>query len=1282
MVADGVPAAADKSDFLTGGGEMGALVRAHDWSATPLGPIAGWPQSLRIILGTMLYSRHAMCLAWGPARTLFYNDAYVPFLRARHPAALGEPLDQVWSDVWEDIAPFVERAMGGEPVEVEDLPLVMTRHEDRQKTWWTFTYSPVRDEGGTVAGMLNICSESTDRLAAERRRDAAEAALRESEERYRQIVEGAEDFAIVALDERGTITSWNSGAERLLGYAETEASGQPGAMFFSDDDRAAGIPDHEMDRAFSEGRTINERWHQRKDGSLFWGSGLMMRLEGDGGGYLKMFRDRTAEHRAEAVLRESEERLRLVLDSASGSFYSVDRDGCTNLISRGFIELMGFGSEKEALGRKLHGLIHHTHPDGTPYPVEECPIYRCASSGEAAHVQEELFFRLDGSPVPVEYWVSPIMRGGEHIGAICTILDLTQRKQDEEALAARNRRLDLLARIASGLLIDKAPDERREIAFADIAREVGADYYFNYLTDEADPASLRLASSGGLNKAQHRAFERIAIGEYLCGRVAANREPVVIADLDRNDDPACRDVIDLDGKCYAGFPLIAEGRLLGTISFSSTARSCFTDDQLALMKTVADQVAAALDRDRAMSALRRSADEFEALAENVSQLAWMAEPDGSVFWYNKRWYDYTGTDLQSMKDWGWREVHHPDHVDRIIDEVGRNWTAGETWEGTYLLRSAAGEYRWFLTRAEPIRDEAGKLIRWFGTNTDITVQKTAEARQQFLLSFADRLRPLSDSREIVAAAVGVLGRHLGVSRAGYGEVHNDGVTFTFETDYVDGVEHLIGTFPADNFGPGNIADLRRGLTTTYADLEADPRTAGVGFPAIEARSAMAVPLIRDGRLRAVLYLNHREIREWLPDEVVLVQDFAARTWDTLERARAEAEVRDLNVTLEARVEQRTAELGLAQDALRQSQKLEAMGQLTGGVAHDFNNLLTPIVGSLDLLQRRGLGDAREQRLIDGALQSAERARVLVQRLLAFARRQPLQPSAVDVGDLIAGMAELVASTSGPNIKLEVAVADDLSPALADPNQLEMAILNLAVNARDAMRDGGTLTIAATDEEVGPGHRSSLPPGRYVHLSVADNGTGMDRATLARAVEPFFSTKGIGKGTGLGLSMVHGLASQLGGALAVSSKKGLGTNIDLWLPVSAARPGEATPAPEPPVRADTLGTVLLVDDEELVRMSTADMLTDLGWRVAEAESAEAALVSLDGGLAIDLLVTDHLMPGMTGADLARIVLERSPGTAVLVVSGFADTDEIAPDLPRLAKPFRQADLAASIAALAA
>ena len=352
-----------------------------------------------------------------------------------------------------------------------------------------------------------------------------------------------------------------------------------------------------------------------------------------------------------------------------------------------------------------------------------------------------------------------------------------------------------------------------------------------------------------------------------------------------------------------------------------------------------------------------------------------------------------------------------------------------------------------------------------------------------------------------------------------------------------------------------------------------------------------------------------------------------------------------------------------------------MGQLTGGVAHDFNNLLTPIMGSLDMLEKRGVGGPREQRLIDGALQSAERAKTLVQRLLAFSRRQPLQSQAVDVAELVRGMSELIGSTTGPQIRMSVDVAANLPRALADPNQLEMAILNLAVNARDAMPDGGTLRIAAEARPAGRRNKLGLSPGDYVCISVADTGIGMDAATLKRAVEPFFSTKGISKGTGLGLSMVHGLAAQLGGAVHLASQPGVGTNVELWLPSTDERLVRTMDQSTATASTSASGKVLLVDDEDVARETTADMLAEMGFEIAQCTSGEEALAKLRAGFAADLLISDHLMPGMSGEDLAREVAALYPRTKTLIISGFADLEGISPEIPRLNKPFRQHELAA-------
>ncbi|MBR0668606.1 response regulator [Roseomonas hellenica] len=425
--------------------------------------------------------------------------------------------------------------------------------------------------------------------------------------------------------------------------------------------------------------------------------------------------------------------------------------------------------------------------------------------------------------------------------------------------------------------------------------------------------------------------------------------------------------------------------------------------------------------------------------------------------------------------------------------------------------------------------------------------------------------------------------------------------------------------------------------------------------------------------------------------------------DITERKDADGQLRRSNETLEERVAERTAELERAhaamltqiahreraEEQLRQAQKMEMIGQLTGGVAHDFNNLLMAVLSNLDLLRRHVAGNPDGERLIDIASQGAQRGAALTQRLLAFARRQDLQLVPTNLVDLVRGMTDLLARSIGDAVELRLDLPIRSPPVMVDVNQIELALLNLVVNARDAMPEGGTLRIRIDSAKAtGDG---DLPAGQYTRLVVIDSGHGMDAETLKKATEPFFTTKELGKGTGLGLSMIHGLAIQLRGALRLTSEVGRGTRAELWLPIAAAadQPEAEAPeaaAPPPPAAAPAAAEkhrILVVDDDPLIAMTTAMMLSHLGHEVLEASSGKQALEILQREDGVDLLITDYSMPKMTGAQLAEAARAMHPDLPVLLATGYAELpagEKI--DLPRLGKPYRREQLDAEIRKLLA
>ncbi|WP_010216334.1 PAS domain-containing hybrid sensor histidine kinase/response regulator [Sphingomonas sp. PAMC 26621] len=915
-----------------------ALAERVDWTNTPLGAVSGWSQALRTTVLLMLDSRQAMCLCWGPGLTLLYNDAYAPFLGQRHPAALGCPMADVWSDVWNDIAPLIDRALAGEAVRFEEFHLVMHRNGYPEETWWNFCYSPARDDDGRIVGMLNVASDATPAVLA-------------------------------------------------------------------------------------KGEAVAERERQRR---------MLQQMPGFA-----------------AMLSGPEHRFSYVNDAY------VDLSGPHDFIGRTVGELYSSLAD-----RRIIGLLDDVYRTGTP------------------------FF--------------------------------------ERAMVVR---------------FDRVGGER----FIDIL--------FEPIRDDANAVT----------------------GIFIGGYDVTDR---VRAEIDQRES---------EQRYRTLFEAIDSGFCIIELRFD--AADCPVDYRIV----------------EANSAFERQTGLIGASGRWISELAPGLEP---------YWFETYGQVARTGE---------PVQFESEASVFGR-------WYEVHAYRSGALEQNRVAVLFNDITDRrrADLALR--------ELNETLESRVEERTAERNVLAKIVESTDVMILVSDLDYNVMAINRANADE---------FERIY--GVRPVVGD---------NMLDLLSHLPEEQAVVRS---TWGRGLQGEEI--TVVTQHGATDRDRPSYEVKFRTLRDAQGTPVGCYQFVT-------------------DVTQRIRDQQRLSE---AEDALRQSQKMEAMGQLTGGVAHDFNNLLTPIVGSLDLLIRRGIGGEREQRLIDGALQSAERAKTLVQRLLAFARRQPLHPVPVDVGALIDGMSGLIESTLGPAIDVRTALAPGLPPARADANQLEMALLNLAVNARDAMPDGGTLRLIAEQEAVGPDHPTALSPGAYIRVSIVDSGQGMDAATRSRAIEPFFSTKGIGKGTGLGLSMVHGLAAQLGGALTIKSALGAGTTIELWLPVSAVAPPEEASVPSVEVRpaSTSPSRVLLVDDEPLVRLSTSNMLAELGYTVTEAGSAEDALVLLSNDASYGVVVTDHLMPGMTGAELARTVRTRWPALPVLLVSGYADLDDVASDLTRLAKPFRGAELAVAL-----
>ncbi len=600
---------------------------------------------------------------------------------------------------------------------------------------------------------------------------------------------------------------------------------------------------------------------------------------------------------------------------------------------------------------------------------------------------------------------------------------------------------------------------------------------------------------------------------------------------------------------------------------------------------------------------------------------------------------------------------HPEDRDKSAAEVARCIADGTDYDVVYRIRRPDGEVRWIASRGQPFFDVEGNPLRIAGVSTDITVQRRSELLSAALVELGDVFRDTEQPDDIAFAAARIIGETLEGSRAGFGEIDAVAETVTIVRDWsASGVAPLSGSFALRDYG-SYIDDLKRGEEVCIHDTRTDPRTiaSGRALESLDARAIINMPVMESGSLVAMLYLGFGGARRWRTDEVVFVREVAERTRIATERRRTEHALSALAASLEQQVAARTSELQTAEDALRQSQKMEAVGQLTGGVAHDFNNLLTVIRSATDLLKRPDLSPERRERYIDAISDTADRAAKLTGQLLAFARRQALQPEVIDVGQSLRVIADMLGTLTGSRIVIGIDLPETSCFTNVDPSQLDTALVNMAVNARDAMQGAGRIDITVRSTDHIPAVRSHpAVAGSYVAIAMRDTGSGIEPDKLERIFEPFFTTKGVGEGTGLGLSQVFGFAKQSGGDITVESDVGSGTVFTLYLPqVDQGAVAEVDDIGE--VLADGHGTrVLVVEDNAEVGTFTTQSLAELGYTTVWAADAQEALAELAADATrFDIVFSDVVMPGMNGIELGKAIRERYPTLPVVLTSGYSN-----------------------------
>ena len=1170
-----------------------------------------------------------MFVVWGSELGLLYNDAFAAILGDRHPAALGARLRDAWPETCDDIQPLLERVMAGEAIGQDHLLLVVNRHGGADRVGLTFSCSPARDERGQIAGTFCVVAETTGHRSAE-------AAHRESEARGRRVLDGMGE-GFIRLDRDFRIREVNAAAlrhdsrrrEALIGLTCWEAH--------------PGMDGSELGRLYKHAMAErvpfhHEHCHVRKDGRPAW---FEVRAFPDGEGLAVFQRDVSERHLADDALRISEgrraigeESLRLSTEAAEVGIWNFDPAAELLTSSARSKAMFGISPGVACSKADFHAGLHPADKDATLAAF-------AAAIDPAVRATYDVEYRTLGKEDGVVRWVAAKGKGlfderGRCVRAIGTAIDVTARKQGE----ARQRALadlgDRLRNAGDAACVARAAAEI-------LGEELGVGRV-GYATIDDAAATLRVEHDWTAPGVESLAS---AIGLQVDGWFIdglRRGERVAIDDV-RDDARTAAAAPALEGRSMRSFvnlPVLENGRLVALLYVHHALARAWRADELALIGEVADRTRTAFERQRNEESLRASEARFQAIADSINQMIWSTRPDGHYDYYNQRWYDYTGVPEGTTDGEAWNGVFHPEDQARAWTVWRHSLATGEPYHIEYRLRHRSGRYRWVLGRAQPVRDANGRIARWYGTCTDIDDMVAA---RDVLARSREELEHLVEARTAERNRLWSMSSLLLAVAAFDSTIREVNPAWPKVLGWSEA--ELVGRSYAEFLHP---EDIDRSVAWA-ASL-----AGGGNVPDLENRYRC-----KDGSLR------------WIAWHI------------TADDGVFHCIGRDITEQKE-----QAAALAAAEEALRQAQKMEAVGQLTGGIAHDFNNMLAVIIGSLDVL-RLGLraDDARSRRCVDNATNASRRAALLTQRLLAFSRRQPLNPEALDANKLVAGMSELIRGSMGRDIRLETVLASGLWHTHADANQLENALLNLAVNGRDAMPSGGRLIIETQNTNLGArkaGGDADVPQGQYVMVTVTDTGSGMPAEVLAKAFDPFFTTKEVGKGTGLGLSQVYGFVKQSGGNVEIHSQPGQGTSVKVYLPrllgagagAEAARQETTGELPD----GGTQELILVVDDEPAVRQFSLDALALLGYRVLEADSAEAALHLLGQHADIALLFTHVVMPDLNGAALADQARRLRPDLKVLFTTGYARSAVVhdgvlAAGVRLIGKPFTIGQLAQKI-----